>query len=219
MGIPKRFCMGDGERRKFDCACLFVAMLCCATPLGRSHTQCIAHSLAPCAPCLTTKIRRAMLLQKKQNIPARHPRRSLAYYRHAVLRYAAFLLSRLPCFHYWALCFVVVRRSLGHALNVRSLLHGCHASPTEKIAGSDFSRAKRARRARIRDDTRKNILRSMFLSSDEKKQPSFSPLLFIISAEGGGDEQCSEAGIQLKYASGVAGHNTRRSRVIPFTPL
>ena len=25
------------------------------------------------------------------------------------------------------------------------------------------------------------------------KQPSFSPLLFIISAEGGGDEQCSEA--------------------------
>ena len=31
--------------------------------------------------------------------------------------------------------------------------------------------------------------------------------LFIISAEGGGDEQCSEAGIQLKYASGVAGLN------------
>ena len=36
---------------------------------------------------------------------------------------------------------------------------------------------------------------------------SFSPLLFIISAEGGNDEQWSEAGIQLKYASGVAGHN------------
>ena len=44
------------------------------------------------------------------------------------------------------------------------------------------------------------------------KQPSFSPLMFIISAEGGGDEQLSEAGIQVKYASGVAGHNTRRSR-------
>ena len=29
-------------------------------------------------------------------------------------------------------------------------------SEAEKIAGSDFSRAKRARRARIRDDTRKS---------------------------------------------------------------
>ena len=54
------------------------------------------------------------------------------------------------------------------------------------------------------------------------KQPSFSPLLFVIPAEGGGDElspwmagssaeqdaraeQWSEAGIQLKYASGFAG--------------
>ena len=26
------------------------------------------------------------------------------------------IVVRLPCFHYWALCFVVVRRSLGHAL-------------------------------------------------------------------------------------------------------
>ena len=33
---------------------------------------------------------------------------------------------------YFPLCFVVVRRSLGHALNVRSLLHAFHASPTEK---------------------------------------------------------------------------------------
>ena len=39
------------------------------------------------------------------------------------------------------------------------------------------------------------------------KQPSFSPLMFVISAEGGGDEQLSEAGIQDKYASGEAGHN------------
>ena len=31
-------------------------------------------------------------------------------------------------------------------------------SEAEKIAGSDFSRAKRARRARIRDDTRKSSL-------------------------------------------------------------
>ena len=113
---------------------------------------------------------------------------------------------------YFPLCFVVVRRSLGHALYVRSLLRGFHASPTEKypaliflsarlsirrhavlcvvalpltylmyaprprslhalpdnekIAGSDFSRAKRARRARIRDDTR-NMLRSML---PQKKQ-------------------------------------------------
>ena len=44
------------------------------------------------------------------------------------------------------------------------------------------------------------------------KQPSFSPLMFVISAEGGGDEQLSEAGIQLKYASGVAGHNRRLRR-------
>ena len=29
---------------------------------------------------------------------------------------------------------------------------------------------------------------------------------FVISAFGGNDEQLSEAGIQLKYASGVAGH-------------
>ena len=66
----------------------------------------------------------------------------------------------------------------------------------------------------------KNMLRSV-LPQTKKNTPisSFSPLLFIISAEGGGDEQCSEAGIQEKYASGVAGHNTRRSRVIPFTPL
>ena len=41
---------------------------------------------------------------------------------------------RLPCFHYGAPGFVVVRRSLGHALYVRSLLHGFHASPTEKYA-------------------------------------------------------------------------------------
>ena len=73
----------------------------------------------------------------------------------------------------------------------------------------------------------KNILRSLFLSSDEKKQPSFSPLLFVISAEGGNYRQGwrvvrrsrmrepntpSEAGIQLKYASGVAGHNRRLRR-------
>ena len=36
--------------------------------------------------------------------------------------------------------------------------------------------------------------------------------MFVISAEGGGDEQLSEAGIQLKYASGVAGHNWRHRR-------
>ena len=35
---------------------------------------------------------------------------------------------------YFTLCFVVVRRSLGHALNVRSLLRVCHALPTEKYA-------------------------------------------------------------------------------------
>ena len=33
---------------------------------------------------------------------------------------------------YFPLCFVVVRRSLGHALNVRSLLRAFHALPTEK---------------------------------------------------------------------------------------
>ena len=44
------------------------------------------------------------------------------------------------------------------------------------------------------------------------KQPSFSPLMFVISAEGGGDEQLSKAGIQDKYASGVAGHNRRLRR-------
>ena len=36
--------------------------------------------------------------------------------------------------------------------------------------------------------------------------------MFVISAEGGGDEQLSEAGIQLKYAFGVAGHNRRLRR-------
>ena len=56
----------------------------------------------------------------------------LLWRRHALLCFVAFLLSRLPCFHYWALCFVVVRRSLGHALYVRSLLRVFHASPTEK---------------------------------------------------------------------------------------
>ena len=45
-----------------------------------------------------------------------------------------------------------------------------------------------------------------------KKHTSFSPLMFIISAFGGNDEQLSEAGIQLKYASGVAGHNRRLRR-------
>ena len=44
------------------------------------------------------------------------------------------------------------------------------------------------------------------------KQPSFSPLMFVISAFGGNDEQLSEAGIQDKYASGVAGHNRRLRR-------
>ena len=44
--------------------------------------------------------------------------------------------------------------------------------------------------------------------------------MFVISAFGGNDEQLSEAGIQLKYASGVAGHNTRRSREMTrATPL
>ena len=44
------------------------------------------------------------------------------------------------------------------------------------------------------------------------KQPSFSPLMFVISAFGGNDEQLSEAGIQDKYASGVAGHDRRLRR-------
>ena len=35
---------------------------------------------------------------------------------------------------------------------------------------------------------------------------------FVISAEGGNDEQWSEAGIQLKCASGVARHNRRLRR-------
>ena len=43
-----------------------------------------------------------------------------------------FAYCRLPCFRCWALCFVEVRRSLGHALNVRSLLRACHALPTAK---------------------------------------------------------------------------------------
>ena len=46
----------------------------------------------------------------------------------------------------------------------------------------------------------------------KKTQPSFSPLMFVISAFGGNDEQLSEAGIQDKYASGVAGHNRRLRR-------
>ena len=42
---------------------------------------------------------------------------------------------------YFPLCFVVVRRSLGHALNVRSLLHAFHASPTEKYTALTHIRA------------------------------------------------------------------------------
>ena len=42
--------------------------------------------------------------------------------------------------------------------------------------------------------------------------------MFIISAEGGNDEQLSEAGIQLKYASGVAGHNRGESRDMFLPP-
>ena len=36
--------------------------------------------------------------------------------------------------------------------------------------------------------------------------------MFVISAEGGGDEQLSEAGIQDKYESGGVGHNRRLRR-------
>ena len=44
-------------------------------------------------------------------------------------------INTLACsLAYFPLCFVVVRRSLGHALNVRSLLRVFHASPTEKYA-------------------------------------------------------------------------------------
>ena len=42
---------------------------------------------------------------------------------------------------YFPLCFVVVRRSLGHALNVRSLLRAFHASPTEKYTALTHIRA------------------------------------------------------------------------------
>ena len=44
------------------------------------------------------------------------------------------------------------------------------------------------------------------------KLRSFSPPMFVISAEGGGDEQLSEAGIQDKYASGGVAHNRRLRR-------
>ena len=43
---------------------------------------------------------------------------------------------------YFPLCFVVVRRSLGHALYVRSLLRGFHASPTEKYPALIFLSAR-----------------------------------------------------------------------------
>ena len=42
---------------------------------------------------------------------------------------------------YFPLCFVVVRRSLGHALNVRSLLRAFHALPTEKYTALTHIRA------------------------------------------------------------------------------
>ena len=42
---------------------------------------------------------------------------------------------------YFPLCFVVVRRSLGHALNVRSLFRAFHASPTEKYTAFTHIRA------------------------------------------------------------------------------
>ena len=42
---------------------------------------------------------------------------------------------------YFPLCFVVVRRSLGHALNVRSLFRAFHASPTEKYTALTHIRA------------------------------------------------------------------------------
>ena len=45
---------------------------------------------------------------------------------------------------YFPLCFVVVRRSLGHALNVRSLLRACHASPTEKYTALTHNARTRA---------------------------------------------------------------------------
>ena len=59
------------------------------------------------------------------------------------------------------------------------------------------------------------------------KQPSFSPLLFIISAFGGNDEQCSEAGIQLYISrpaqpdtiGGSAAEMTRATPLDLMTPM
>ena len=66
----------------------------------------------------------------------------LPFRRHALLRFVARSFTYLMC------C---------------SLPRSLRALPdNEKIAGSDFSRAKRARRARIRDDTRK-MRRAMFV--------------------------------------------------------
>ena len=63
-------------------------------------------------------------------------------------------------------------------------------------------------------EERKSNATAVRVQAVTHKQPSFSPLMFVISAFGGNDEQLSEAGIQLKYASGVAGHNRRLRRVI-----
>ena len=51
------------------------------------------------------------------------------------------------------------------------------------------------------------------------KQPSFSPLLFIISAFGGNDEQCSEAGIQLWTCRHAKRDTTAAKPRYSFTPL
>ena len=54
-----------------------------------------------------------------------------------------FAHCRLPCFRCWALCFVVVRRSLGHALNVRSLLRAAtHRLPKNILHSPTFARAR-----------------------------------------------------------------------------
>ena len=124
-------------------------------------------------------------------------------FRHALLRVAAFLLSRLPCFHYGALCFVVVRRSLGRALNVRSLLRVCHALPTEKYAALNALDTSFRRQAAGCVQLRRTHILTGFARIIPDTRPSGSlrsrkiapgdffrfALLLIIPAFGGYDKQ------------------------------
>ena len=85
-------------------------------------------------------------------------------------------------------CFVALRRSVNHILNVCSFPRALRALPDNEYAALNVFRGFATLHFRLPARTTEWEV-SPVVERRNNKQPSFSPLLFVISAEGGNDEQ------------------------------